>query len=456
MTQTRWFLGSLAFALIISASSCSHAPKSSAKTSPAHPPKLVLISVDGMRPAFYMDPEYRKSAPTLVALSEQGEKAPKGIEPIFPSITYVNHTAMVTGAYSAEHGIYNNRTYSVNEGPTEDWNWYESAIRVPTLWQVAEQAGLKVALIRWPASVGARVSWELPEIFSGNKGFNAVADWDAVRKNMDPVFLQHAIDEGPVKKPDTFADLDQIDTQAVEWLLQSADPDVIFLHFVDVDRVQHQYGTDDWQVKQSLKSVDSQIARIVKLLDPKKTTLIVTGDHGFATFTKMINLAPLIREAGIFDEVVGQADGGQAAIFVKPGGKPIQAGHEDVCRVLARTADRHEKGILKSISKRELKKLHAYPLALCALEAKIGTAFGYKTSALVIEPTDRPRGHHGYLPSHPEMRAGFMIWGKGLSHPGESLDALSDRVIRMPDIAPTAAEILGIPFHASAGERIRF
>ena len=99
---------------------------------------------------------------------------------------------------------------------------------------------------------------------------------------------------------------------------------------------------------------------------------------------------------------------------------------KDVCGILAHTAERHLKGLLLSIPKRHLRQLHAYPDALCALEAKIGTAFGFKTSALVVEPTDHPRGHHGYLPTRPEMKAGFFIWGKGLSHPGQPLESGSD------------------------------
>lgn len=434
------------------ASSCSHSTKAPAPQKRPASPKLVLISIDGMRPAFYTSPEYRKIAPTLAALSDQGEIAPHGITPIFPSLTYPNHTAMVTGAYSAEHGIYNNRLYSPTEGPTDEWNWYESAIRVPTLWQAAEQAGLKVAILRWPASVGARVSWEIPEIFAGNKGFNAVADWDAVRKNTDADFLNHAVEEGPVKVPKSIADMDQIDTQAAEWVLREANPDVIMIHLIDVDHVQHQAGTDSPEVMQAIQGIDGEVARIVRLLDPKRTTVIITGDHGFATFNTYINLPPLIREAGLFEQVLAQTDGGQAAIFAKPGGKVIPPSQKDVCAILARTAEHYGHGLITAISKRRLRQLHAYPLALCALDAKIGYAFGFKTSALVIEPTDHPRGHHGYLPSHPEMKAGFFIWGKGLSHPGQPLDG----DIKMVDIAPTAAEILGIPFRTPAGTAIRF
>ena len=132
-------------------------PEAVAPDKPLTAPKLVLIPSTVCA---------RTSTPALNTVSglrlwplaDQGEIATHGITPIFPSLTYPNHTSMVTGAYSAEHGIYHNRIFSPTEGPTDAWNWYESAIRVPTLWQVAEKAGLKVAILRWPASVGAHVT----------------------------------------------------------------------------------------------------------------------------------------------------------------------------------------------------------------------------------------------------------------------------------------------------------
>jgi predicted AlkP superfamily pyrophosphatase or phosphodiesterase len=260
------------------------------------------------------------------------------------------------------------------------------------------------------------------------------------------------MEQGTMKAPMSIADMDTIDTQAVEYLLHDQDPDVILIHLINADHAQHQFGTDSWEVMQAIQGVDSDVARIVRGLDPKKTTVIVTGDHGFATYTQLINIQPLIRAAGLFDEVVAQTDGGQAAIYPVPGGKSLKPSQKDVCAILARKANHYSKGLLTPISKQRLKMLHAYPDALCALDAKIGFAFGYKASALVTEPTDHPRGHHGYLPTHPEMTAGFFIWGKGLSHPGEPL--ASDP--KMPDIAPTAAQILGIPFDASAGTAIGF
>jgi predicted AlkP superfamily pyrophosphatase or phosphodiesterase len=418
--------------------------------SPQHAPRLVLVSIDGFRPVFYTQAKYRKLAPTLASLSDQGERAPHGIEPIFPSITYPNHISMVTGAYSAEHGIYNNRIYSKTEGNTQDWYWYERDIRVPTLWQKAKQAGLRVALFRWPASTGAKVDWQLPEIFAGSGGFDAEKDWEVIHQHVDLEFLKKVLDSGPVKKLASVSDLDQIDTQAAEYVLKNENPDLVIIHLIDLDHIQHLFGTDAPEVDRSLQGIDALVARIFRFLDPQRTTVIVTGDHGFASYTRTIHLPTLIAAAGLSDQVDGPTDGGQAAVYAKAGAK--KPATEADCRKLLETSKKYGKKLMRLIARKELDRLHAYPGALCALEANLGTVFTLKPSTTpdVVEELKQSRGHHGYLSSRPEMRAGFFIWGKG-THSG-----LLPADPKMPDIAPTAASILGIPFSVPSGRQIRF
>jgi len=55
---------------------------------------------------------------------------------------------------------------------------------------------------------------------------------------------------------------------------------------------------------------------------------------------------------------------------------------------------------------------------------------------------------HGYFPTHPEMRATFMIDGPGIP----KADALGD--IDMRDIAPTLAKILGVQLPSATGKAI--
>ena len=56
------------------------------------------------------------------------------------------------------------------------------------------------------------------------------------------------------------------------------------------------------------------------------------------------------------------------------------------------------------------------------------------------------KGTHGYFPTHPEMRATFMVEGPGISKTG----SLGE--IDMRDIAPTVAKILDVPLPSATGK----
>lgn len=438
--------------LLLALTACSH-PRSGPQATAAHAtssPRLVLISVDGMRPDFYTRPEYQNAAPTLARLAREGERAEYGIEPVYPSVTYPNHTAMVTGAYPAQNGVVDNRIFSPGESKSESWYWKESDIHVPTLWQVAEKAGLKVALIRWPATVGAKVHWDLPDYFSTH-AWNIGEDWELIRQNSVPEKLQQYMASDSIAIPKKFSDLDMADTQVAVHLLRDEDPDVLMLHLLDLDHVQHQVGTESPEVIDALRGIESHLKSVIDFLDPSKTTVIVTGDHGFTSYQKKIHLKSLIQAAKV--EVAGQSDGGQAVIY------PV-AGHSasNPCQALAAEAAKDGVPTVQALSRKQLNALHAFPGALCGLESGMGAAFDDKLEKEVVESLDHPRGHHGYLPSRREMRAGFLIWGKKISHPGKTIpgDGAEKTTLHMIDIAPTAAKILGLTFHVPAGHAMRF
>lgn len=136
------------------------AQQSAAATGP-----VVLVSIDGLKP------EYVRAAdslglriPTLRALARASASA-EGVVSAFPTVTYPNHTTMVTGAAPARHGIYANTTFDPLGKNSEGWYWYAEDIRVPTLWDAARSRGLTTAAVHWPVSVGAAITWNVPQIW---------------------------------------------------------------------------------------------------------------------------------------------------------------------------------------------------------------------------------------------------------------------------------------------------
>src|ERR1700744_491466 len=121
----------------------------------AAPPKplLVLISIDGFRPD-YLD---RGVSPVMYALADGGVRGE--MRPSFPSKTFPNHYAIVTGLRPDRNGIVDNSMYDPAIGAdefvmskhdiTKDGRWWGEA---EPIWVTAEKAGVHTATMFWPGS----------------------------------------------------------------------------------------------------------------------------------------------------------------------------------------------------------------------------------------------------------------------------------------------------------------
>jgi predicted AlkP superfamily pyrophosphatase or phosphodiesterase len=95
---------------------------------------VVLVSLDGFR----WDYARKYGAAHLLALGKQGASAPQGMIPSYPSLTFSNHYAIVTGLYPEHNGLVRNNffdpsrqaagklaTYSIgNPAAVTDGSWY--------------------------------------------------------------------------------------------------------------------------------------------------------------------------------------------------------------------------------------------------------------------------------------------------------------------------------------------
>ena len=434
-----------AFVTISALAACSSAPKKPRGTGP----QVLIISIDGFRPDFYSE-GMRKVAPHLFKLSQEGAEAPEGIEPVFPSLTYPNHATIATGVYTSKHGVYANTVYSPELGVTSGWYFKESALHAPAIWQVAKDAGKTVAIMRWPVSLGAQVDWLLPEIFTPGD-FDPAHEWKLLQDNAYPKFLDEVSSFGPLKKVTSLEDLDRYSAQAVKWALSTQGPDLTMVHLAWLDLVQHRTGTHSQETRDALAFTDGLVNQIMSFVDPTRTTVFILGDHGFADYGRVIHLKTIFDEEHLSNQVEIQAEGGQAAIYLRPsnnGSSSTDANSQNnrlsMGRLQARVISvlqKHSKGLYQILDRGKLKRLNAYPFAFCAVETPPGTIFdgqGEDTAKDLVEVLHTTKGAHGYLPDRPEMRAGLIIWGKGVS-PKNDLEDVS-----MVDIAPTAAAALGI------------
>src|SRR3954452_21340523 len=120
---------------------------------------VVLVSLDGFAQFSLDDPA--SDLPTLRRLAREGAVADGGMTCSFPTVTWPNHTTLVTGVTPARHGVLANSVFDRAKGETlpllvDPVLDKDQIVRVPTLYDAAHAAGLRTAGVVWPATRNAR------------------------------------------------------------------------------------------------------------------------------------------------------------------------------------------------------------------------------------------------------------------------------------------------------------
>jgi predicted AlkP superfamily pyrophosphatase or phosphodiesterase len=375
----------------------------------ARAPVTILISIDGFRPD-YLD---RGVTPVLSRLAADGVSA--RMRPSFPSKTFPNHWALVTGLRPDRNGIVGNsmedparpgETFTMG---TDDPFWWNEA---EPIWVTAEKAGIRTATMFWP---GANVGW----------GGTRAAAWpNEVTGGTRPSDWQQ------------FSNVvsgEQRVRGVIDWLRRPAAtrPRFVTLYFDTVDTAGHRFGPADPRTTQAVAAVDAQVGALLSGLAELGQTanLVIVADHGMAA-TSSARTIPLdtILPAGaarIFE------NGPFASLYPAPGREA------EVAAAL----------------------LKPHPHMQCWRREAIPVRFHYghnprvppffclaaidSAGAWQILPTTPPKpftgGTHGYDNEAPDMAALFIANGPAFVH-GRTL-APFDNV----DVAPLLRDLIGLP-----------
>ena len=424
---------------------------------------VILISIDGFHPDMYLDKSW--PAPNLSYLAKEGTYADYLLS-VFPSYTYPSHTAMVTGALPARSGILFNQPVNDHSGA---WNWFARSVRVPALWQVLKAKSYSTAAIEWPATVGADITWNLPEIWSADHPGDRITE---ARKYATPG-LAEAIEQNATGKLDSmnFNDdyllLDENLGRATAYVFKTRKPVFMAVHFANVDSYEHDYGRDADSVRMALETDDRAIGNILEAVQESglkdSTAVIIVGDHGFASISQVMRPNMLIK--GIAAKFV--PSGGSCFLYKYPGTSPgeipgiVKAVTDSLNKLPA-----FKRKLFRIIDRKELYKMGADSAALLALSGINGSGLVFSGSTApaktvnhgvgtriqqspmngIFFPTHG--GHHGYDPNNPEIYTGFIAYGAGIIKGGH-IDHLAE-----PDIAVLVAKLLGIDFKTPDGKYI--
>lgn len=407
---------------------------------------VLMISIDGLRPADILEAQARGvHAPTLERMVREGAYA-AAVRDALPSVTYPNHTTLVTGVWPARHGIASNTTFDPLGKNHGGWYWYSQDIKVPTLWDAAHAAGLTTADIGWPVTVGSRaIDFNIPEYWRVHD-----ADDAKLNRALASPGLPEALETAGaplVDTSDTSPEADELKAKDAAALYTLRRPAFFVLHLSSLDHLEHEYGPGSPEARAALARIDSDVAEVVaaaRKAEPDLVTLVVS-DHGFAPVEHDVNLGAAFAQAGLItlnaagEPVAWDAapwpSGGSAAVILARRDDPVLRAR--VAALLDKLAADPASGVGRVIGREEIAAMGGTPDADFFVDARIGYEFGSKLIGPLVT-AGSVKGTHGYFPDHPEMRSTLILEGPGLPLHG-SLGEVDMRAI-----APTAAKILGV------------
>ncbi len=193
---------------------------------------VFIISLDGGKPAVI----HQSAMPTLMAKAGEGAGTWEA-QTVFPSITLVSHTSMLTGVGPEKHHVNWN-----------DWIPSKGLIASPTVFALAEKQGANTAL------------------FAAKEKFNHL--------NSPGTIDGFAVLEDPAPRV----------ARVVGAYIVEKKPNLCFIHFADPDSAGHKYGWGSKEQIQAFADSDAGIAIIVEAIAAagiaEESVVIVSADHG--------------------------------------------------------------------------------------------------------------------------------------------------------------------------------
>ncbi|MDB6137538.1 MAG: phnA [Verrucomicrobiaceae bacterium] len=427
---------------------------------PASERIVVLISVDGMAQYYLDDP--KAEIPNIRRLAAEGGRA-EMMKASMPTVTWPNHTTLVTGVNPSKHGVIGNSYFDrekltvVPLLPDPLFN-KEEIVKSPTIYDVAKAAGLKTAGLIWPASRGApTLDWTVPDV--GTKAL--------YEKFVTPGLLAEFSDAGiPWElneqwwKEGKGRNRDRMYVQMINHVIRHHRPNLALLHLVELDHVEHAKGPQSPEAYAALKFEDERVAEVWDELQksfPGGATLIVSADHGFFPYQQQVQPNVLLRQEGLLKSVAGRVTGGQVRAVGQGGASFLYVlDKENREALITRLADRFKdvEGVQLVITPKDFAKygmadpLKNPQMADLVLSAKKGYSFIDNATGeeVVTAKTEEVKGSHGYDPNEPGLNATFVACGAGI-RAGVKLGNISNM-----DVAPTMATLLGIKMPDSDGQ----
>lgn len=416
---------------------------------------VILISLDGSRPEFYMDTT-EWDTPVLQRLKNKGVYASKGIKSIFPSLTYPAHTSIITGANPIHHQIYFNKPFGAEKW---DWYWEFDKINGETIWDAVKNKKLTSGSVFWPVTVGAPIDYNFPSRNpkAGEEGNLLTIKYpfitpksllDDIENRLGVTFTEEDLSYEDYKYGKTVATISN-------YIIKEYKPNLMALRFFAIDHFSHTTGANSLKTHEAVRVTDSLVGTVLNAVKEagiqKNTVVIITGDHGHTDTKGIFSPNVYLVQNGIITKNDWRAQfySGAGSGFLYLKNKTDTTTVDEIVRILKSTPE-YENGYFRILNRKELDEMGADANASLALSMKEGFIVNdaIEGPTLVVNDPPYTKSTHGYDPEYQSMKTSFIAVGPGIK---ENTDIKDMSIL---DIAPLISELLGLDFDPLDGRFI--
>lgn len=413
---------------------------------------LIVLSLDAVGS---MDLPYMKTLPHFSRYFKEAAGCEQ-VFSVYPSLTYPAHTSIVTGRYPVHHGIVNNHKLQP-EKRRPDWLWQRRYIRGTTLYDEARKAGMKTAALLWPVTGKARIHYNLPEVWANQPWENQLS---VSFKNGSPLYeidlyrrFGYMIDRNSQPRLDNFVQASMIYT------LKKYQPDVMLVHYTDVDTNRHIFGATVPGIQDALQRHDRRLGEIVSTLSSmgleRRTNLVVLGDHSQKDVFMAIypnywfrRQGWLTVEKGVISSwrAVARECDGACYIYLK--NRRDKGLAREVGWWLNQWKEDPHSGVERIFEQPQIQEMGANKDCTFMLEAKDGYFFQNECQVPWQQAgygSGLHAGTHGYLPSKKDYQTIFFGSGPDFI-PGARI-----KQMHLVDEGPLLAKVLGVDLGRTDG-----
>ena len=418
----------------------------------------IVVSLDAVGSR---DFEFLKEQPNMKELLKDASYSTQ-VSSVYPSITYPAHTSIVTGHYPGTHGIVNNlKLQPLMDNP--DWFWKIKDVRKPTFYEEAEKNGIRTAVLLWPVTGGAHISYNLPEILPNRPWQNQISV--SMRNGTVPYELDLNSRFGYLRDGVKQPQLDNFVQLSMLYTIRRYHPQLMLVHLTDVDTNRHLYGVDSPEAKEALKRHDKRIGELIEVLKEEgiyeKTALFILGDHSQMDVQHVLYPNYWLREKGLLEVRDGKIRSFQAYAHNCDGSCYIYARkglkkevRQQIVQAVRELKEMFPEAVERIYTRREAEQMGADGACACMMEAGKGWYFLNEMDVLTAEAdqnSGRPhmmKGTHGFHPDRPNYQTIFIAAGCGIRK-NINIGRMS-----LVDEGPTIAARLGISLGETAGRTL--